>query len=95
MAPNLMFFQIWCSTNLDNAMHLGLLECGINWLDISVVIQFSDVDIASKGDLEFLAEEAQETSGHFSWVPSAFSGTLAELVLKRSNPFNPGKYSFL
>lgn len=71
-------------------MHLGLLKCGRNLLDISAVIELSDLDMPQRGDLELLAGEAPETSGYLSWVPSAFAGILAELVLKRSNPFNPG-----
>lgn len=59
------------------------------------IIQFSDLDMPQRRDLEFLTEKALETSGNFSWVPSAFAGTLAKLVLKKSNPFNPGMSSLL
>lgn len=62
MAPKLMFLQIGYSTNQDNSMHLGLFKCGINWLDVSVVIQLSDLDTPQRENLELLADEALEAS---------------------------------
>ena len=59
-----------------------------------MVIQLSNPDMPQRGDLELMAEEAPETSGHLFWVPNAFAGTLAESFLKKSNPFNPGQFSF-